>query len=272
MQYGQDPDPPGQWPTHRRNITTAEVHPKKQEIKPHIGFPRPDILYLGYEPLESLALKTSRSCIWETQRAEGAEILLFKCMHKISHTLSPSMETIVWEAWVRPTCWSCRVSQRGRRQTETPTGDGDAVSSHFWKSFYHVNTSSSRQHFGILPLHCVKGIPPHQWTSTSPVSLWLFGPHSQPCRGMAPPMSDQHQPRAKPPPTSSDSQLDEDTAPPKKGLAPDLQPWIHTASCVETWPYPPVALQTWNEAESHSQLGWNLAPSINKPQVLGPPQ
>ena len=194
-------------------------------------------------------------------------------MHKISHTLSLSIETIVWETWVRPTCWSCRVSQKGRRQTGTPTGDGDTVSSHFWESFYYVNTSSSRQHFGILPLHCqCQGLtspPVDQHQPCVPLTFCSTEPAMQ---GHGPTNEWPTPAICQPPIPSSYSQLDEDKAPPNKGLAPDLQPWIHTASCVETWPCPPVALQTWNEAEPHSQMGWNLAPSINKPQVLGPPQ
>lgn len=60
---------------------------------PTLGSPSPGVTR-GDEPPQRLALKTSKACVWESQRAAGNRLLL-KGNHEISHTPSPSAEARV---------------------------------------------------------------------------------------------------------------------------------------------------------------------------------
>ena len=62
-QYSQNPKLQGWQPTNGRDITIIEVLCKEWGIWAHIEPPSPGILHQEDEPLECLALKTSRAYV-----------------------------------------------------------------------------------------------------------------------------------------------------------------------------------------------------------------
>ena len=155
------------------------------------------------------------------------------------------------EAWVKPTCWSCGISQRGKRQLGPPYVAEMLAVVIFenWESFYHMTQAWKVPFLNhpttlSIPRTCIL---PLGWHFCDPQP---FGPYSQPFRDIDPLTSDQHQPCA--PDTSPYSHLDRDTASSNKGLAPSLQSLDPYNNFLETCHCPPVALKPPNKAEPHS--------------------
>ena len=93
-QHSQDPNPQVGDP----QIGSSQLQrffPRSEESMPHIGLPSPGVLQLENKPPEHLTFKASGS-VWESRRAVGNRLLL-KDTHKISHTLSPSTEAVIWK-------------------------------------------------------------------------------------------------------------------------------------------------------------------------------
>ena len=110
--------------TSRMIITAAEVLHREQQVwVPTSGSPASGILHQEDKPPECLALNTSRTYFLETQRATGNRGSTFKEYKQKPHTLwTQGRGSDVKAAWVKPTCWSWRTSQRHRRQLESPWG------------------------------------------------------------------------------------------------------------------------------------------------------
>lgn len=150
-------------------------------------------------------------------------------------------------AWVRPNCWSCGISQRGRRELGFPYKSEMLAVVIFknWESFYHViqslaSTILESSHYPIS----TKGLYPASWAGTSVTPNPLA--HKPAIRDIDPLTSDQHHSCA--PDTSPFSRLDRDTASSNKGLALRLQSLDPYNNGAETCHRPPVALQPPNKA------------------------
>ena len=132
--------------TNGRIITTAEAFPKKQGgWTPH-WLPSPGVLCVENEPPENLALKVRRAYFWETQR------LFSKKVHTKPHMLpTKGRSNNLRRSGVRPTCWSWRVSRRDRRQPELTLGIQTLAVDIWGHSFYRMDTSAGKDHFGTLP-------------------------------------------------------------------------------------------------------------------------
>ena len=142
------PTPLGRQPTNKRIITIAEVLPKDPEVQNPHQAPWTGSPALGRRAPQCLALKASKAYFQESQRAVGnRDSTLKRHTKNLICSKTQGRSRNLKEAWVRPTCWSWRASQRGRKQLgltlETQTLAGDILGS----SSYHKDTGTGKHHF-----------------------------------------------------------------------------------------------------------------------------
>lgn len=70
---------------------------KSNGSEPYIGFSDPRILHGEYKSLERLALKASRVCVQESQRALGSQEFFLKGCTKTAQALRLSTEAVIWK-------------------------------------------------------------------------------------------------------------------------------------------------------------------------------
>ena len=119
MRYSQDPYP---WVGDRqmgRLLQLQRFSPGSKGFESHVRFPSPGILHWEDKPPKCLALKASGAYFQESQKAVGNRDSTLKGhTQNLTHSKTQSRSSNLKGGGVRPTCWSCRVSQRGNRQLE----------------------------------------------------------------------------------------------------------------------------------------------------------
>ena len=146
------------WAPHKLdNKYSAEVVPQEWELRVPHQAPQPGVLQREDEPPEHLAPKASRASFQESQRIVGNRDFTLKGHIENSH--APGR---LKGAWVRPTCWSWRASQRSRRQLELTLETQTLAVAISRSFFYHMDGSAGSIHSGISSLLAPGPGPTHQ--------------------------------------------------------------------------------------------------------------
>ena len=88
-------------------------------LSPNTGLPSPVVVHREGAP-RAFGIESQWGLLLGVPGGWGKEISLSKGKHKISHTPSKTQgrSSNLRAAWARPTCWSWRDSQTGRRQQQ----------------------------------------------------------------------------------------------------------------------------------------------------------
>ena len=116
---------------------------------------------LGYPALGSCARKTSPQNVWLWRplelifgRARGLWQInspFLKGTLKISHTLGPRAEAVIWKEPRSDTLANLGETPREKGGNWSSPGDMDTGGSHSGELFYQVDTVVSKHHFGNFP-------------------------------------------------------------------------------------------------------------------------
>lgn len=181
MLYSQNPFPQVVQPQMKVISKSQSSSPRTKGSEPHTKLPSLGVLHQEDKPSEHLALKTSKSYVWENQKATGIDSLLSKGMPQTSQALPPSTEATVH-------LLTQRASQRGRKQLGLPMRIENLATTISGSSFYGSKISTVNSHFGIVP-QAISG------TAKGP---YLPGMCKQPPKDLAPLSSNKHQPSIPP--------------------------------------------------------------------------
>ena len=132
------------WAAHKQetNYNCRGSPQGVSSLNPTLCSPAPDD-----DSPKHLGLKASGAYFQEFWRAVGN-----RDPENVTCSRTQSRSCDLKGSWVRPTCWSWRVSWRGRSKMELMLGTQTLATAIFESSFYHMDPGAGKHHFGILPL------------------------------------------------------------------------------------------------------------------------